>query len=145
MNILVIGESCKDVFVYGDCSRLCPEAPIPVLNYSETKETQGMAANVVNNLYSCGADNVVLATNNNVIKKVRYIDRKTNYMLLRVDENDHVDSTFNFDNVDFSAYDAVVVSDYCKGFLTEAILREISYKHKLTFLDTKKPLSTGLS
>jgi len=30
MKILVIGDSCKDVFIYGKANRLCPEAPVPV-------------------------------------------------------------------------------------------------------------------
>ena len=30
MKILVIGDSCKDVFIYGTANRLCPEAPVPV-------------------------------------------------------------------------------------------------------------------
>ena len=30
MNILVIGDSCKDVFIYGDIERISPEAPVPV-------------------------------------------------------------------------------------------------------------------
>ena len=31
-SILIIGDSCKDVFVYGEISRLSPEAPVPVFN-----------------------------------------------------------------------------------------------------------------
>ena len=30
MTILIVGDSCEDVFVYGDITRICPEAPIPV-------------------------------------------------------------------------------------------------------------------
>ena len=29
-SILIIGDSCKDVFIYGDIERISPEAPIPV-------------------------------------------------------------------------------------------------------------------
>ena len=32
MKLLVIGESCLDVYQYGDSVRLCPEAPVPVFN-----------------------------------------------------------------------------------------------------------------
>jgi len=32
MKILVIGDSCTDVFIYGDIERVCPEAPVPVFN-----------------------------------------------------------------------------------------------------------------
>jgi len=31
-KILVIGELGTDVFVYGEVKRICPEAPVPVLN-----------------------------------------------------------------------------------------------------------------
>ena len=30
-DILVIGESCRDVFIYCDANRLCPDVPVPVL------------------------------------------------------------------------------------------------------------------
>ena len=30
MKILVIGDSCKDKYIYGLCERMCPEAPVPV-------------------------------------------------------------------------------------------------------------------
>jgi bifunctional ADP-heptose synthase (sugar kinase/adenylyltransferase) len=31
-KVLVIGDSCTDVFRYGNCDRLCPEAPVQYLN-----------------------------------------------------------------------------------------------------------------
>ena len=31
INILVVGELCEDNFIYGECKRLCPEAPVPVM------------------------------------------------------------------------------------------------------------------
>ena len=41
MNVLVIGDCCEDVFIYGDIERISPEAPIPVFvfekYYSESK------------------------------------------------------------------------------------------------------------
>ena len=30
-RVLVVGESCKDVFVYCDAMRLAPDVPVPVL------------------------------------------------------------------------------------------------------------------
>ena len=32
MKVLVIGDSCKDKFIYGKCERICHEAPVPVFN-----------------------------------------------------------------------------------------------------------------
>ena len=39
MKILIIGESCLDVYQYGDSRRLCPEAPVPVFNSNNFKNT----------------------------------------------------------------------------------------------------------
>ena len=62
MKILVIGDSCIDRFVYCDINRICPEAPVPVLNPIKVVENEGMAGNVVKNLESLGAT-VELVTN----------------------------------------------------------------------------------
>ncbi len=51
-RILVIGETCRDVFVYCDSNRLCPEAPVPVLNIVDQRENPGMAGNVRRNIES---------------------------------------------------------------------------------------------
>ena len=50
VKILVIGELCVDRFVYCEIKRLCPEAPVPVLNPVYTTTNDGMAGNVVENL-----------------------------------------------------------------------------------------------
>ena len=55
MKILVIGESCRDVFNYGSCIRLCPEAPVPVFNPVEVIDNGGMAKNVYRTVMSLGA------------------------------------------------------------------------------------------
>ena len=43
-KVLVIGDSCTDVFVYGDIDRIAPEAPVPVIKTLYQKENPGMAA-----------------------------------------------------------------------------------------------------
>ena len=146
MKILVIGDSCIDVFIYGKVSRLCPEAPVPIFNPIEKpqKENGGMADNVVANLYSCGAEQVDLITNKDKSTKIRYVEESSNQMLLRVDWDDEIKDRLTAEQVldiDFSKYDAVIVSDYCKGFLDEDLMRLISYKANVSFLDTKKKLS----
>ena len=75
MKILIIGESCLDVFHYGVCKRLCPEAPVPVFNSVEIKENGGMAMNVYNNVKKFN-DNVDILTNENWknIKKTRFVE-----------------------------------------------------------------------
>tara|TARA_R110001583_G_scaffold65162_2_gene188414 strand:- start:262 stop:1041 length:780 start_codon:yes stop_codon:yes gene_type:complete len=142
-KIVVIGDSCTDVFIYGDVQRIAPEAPVPVLIPKRETSNPGMAANVVTNLKSLGAD-VDLITNNNNIRKVRYIDDRYNQMVLRVDENDRCEryngKIFTLQNGTID-YDAIVISDYCKGFLTEEDIIAFAQNAKCpVFLDTKKLL-----
>ena len=139
MNILVIGDSCTDVFVYGEIDRLCPEAPVPVFQPVHTKENGGMARNVKNNLVSLGAD-VHIISNSNGMKKVRYVDNNSNQMIMRLDENDVCGRIKDLENILFSDYDAVVISDYDKGFLHVDDIRYISEICKNVFIDTKKKI-----
>jgi bifunctional ADP-heptose synthase (sugar kinase/adenylyltransferase) len=138
MKILVIGDSCTDVFIYGRCERLSPEAPIPVFEPSKTVTNDGMAGNVVANLRKLGVEKVELITNHEQITKTRYVEYKSNQMLLRVDSNDSVQNSFDIKKVDFDSYDAVIVADYDKGFLTNDDIQMIGSKSKLSFIDTKK-------
>jgi len=140
LRILVIGDSCTDVFIYGMCSRLSPEAPIPVFEPTKTITNQGMAGNVVANLNKLGVQKVELITNHEQITKTRYVEYKSNQMLLRVDSNDSVQNSFDIKKVDFESYDAVVVADYDKGFLTNEDIKKIGKKAKLSFIDTKKTI-----
>jgi D-beta-D-heptose 7-phosphate kinase/D-beta-D-heptose 1-phosphate adenosyltransferase len=141
VKILVIGESCKDVFKYGKCERLDPAAPAIVYCPLETKENGGMAMNVFNNIKSLGAD-VEIHTNQNwtIVTKTRFVDKKTNYILLREDNNDNQYGNCDLKLIDFEKYDAIVISDYNKGFLSRLDIKEICKKHPLVFLDTKKEI-----
>ena len=144
MKILVIGDSCTDVFVYGYCKRLCPEGPIPIFEPSRTITNMGMSGNVVANLKSMGAEKVELVTNKEQITKTRYVEEKANHLIIRIDSNDKVSNSFDIKRVPFNDYDAVIVSDYDKGFLSLADIKMISDSHSLTFIDTKKPLAAEM-
>tara|TARA_B110000285_G_scaffold212242_1_gene255622 strand:+ start:383 stop:1132 length:750 start_codon:yes stop_codon:yes gene_type:complete len=145
MKILIIGDKCTDRFIYGTIDRICPEAPVPVFNPSHQKENQGMAGNVYANIKSLISNKngeVELITNTTDILKERYVDKKSNQMLLRVDSNDICDQISDtvLETIEWSNYDAVIVSDYCKGFLTEENIKHIVNSHPLTFVDTKKEI-----
>ena len=142
-RILVIGESCRDIFHYGECNRLAPEAPAPVFNPVLTSENQGMAMNVQKNLQALGA-NCDIVTNSNwqSILKERYIHLNTNQMFLRVDNGDNDIERLQVKDLDLESYKTVVISDYCKGFLTKEDIEYISKNHDRVFLDTKKVLGT---
>ena len=139
MKILVIGDSCTDKFIYGECNRICPEAPVPVFNPIEQKSNGGMAKNVFNNLVSLSNDwEIDLVTNEDEITKTRLVDKKTNQMLLRVDEDDYCKRVKNDVITKLGDYDAVVISDYDKGFLTESSIKYLIAKYPMTFIDSKK-------
>ena len=136
MKILLIGDSCIDKYVYGDAKRLSPEAPVPVLNYIRSVSTEGMAWNVFNNLNAFGAE-VDMITQEEEIVKTRYIDKKSNQQILRVDEEYEVEE-LKFEKPE-NNYDALVISDYNKGFITQEKLFEIVYSFQgPVFVDTKK-------
>jgi len=139
MNILVIGDSCTDVFRYGKVTRIAPEAPVPIIIPEKEKSNPGMAGNVVANLKALGV-NVEFLTNKTEIRKVRYVCSKYNHLLLRVDENDTCER-INIIPFKTGTFDAVIISDYCKGFLKEEDIEIISKSFECpVFLDTKKIL-----
>ena len=140
-KILVVGESCMDIFIYGDTPRLSPEGPAPVFIPTQEKYNGGMASNVESNLISLGCE-VDLITNTSSITKTRYVHESSNTLLLRVDEGDVVKQVEDskLKNVDYWEYNMVVISDYNKGFLTEEDIAYIAYKHPNTICDTKKKL-----
>lgn len=102
-----------------------------------------MAGNVVENLRALGVRKTELITNNEQIIKTRYVETKSNQMLLRVDGNDKVSNTFDYRKVDFDSYDAVIVADYDKGYLTYDNIKKIGQNSKLSFIDTKKTIGSG--
>ena len=148
MKVLVIGDSCEDIFIYGDITRLSPEAPVPVLQPTRETKHGGMALNVYNNFLSLGAKVDIITNEKSQIRKVRYVDIRTNQMVLRVDENDEckeIDEVtrmhvYNNQYQD-KTYDAIIISDYCKGFLTELDIELLCKSNKNVFVDTKKQLS----
>ena len=146
IKILVVGDSCLDKFTYGTVVRLAPEAPVPIFNPIHIMTNQGMAGNVVNNLKSIGVI-TCLITNKEEVVKTRYVDERTNQILIRIDENDSVvridKNTLKkiVNNVyNDVVYDAIIISDYDKGFLREEDIDFICKNNKNIFIDTKKIL-----
>jgi rfaE bifunctional protein kinase chain/domain len=52
IRVLVIGDVMLDQFIWGSVSRISPEAPVPVLDFSRESYMPGGAANVARNLVS---------------------------------------------------------------------------------------------
>ena len=61
MKILVIGDSCTDIFRYGKVERIAPEAPIPIIVPEHETSNPGMAGKVVAKLKALGLSDAEIA------------------------------------------------------------------------------------
>ena len=141
--IIVIGESCTDIYVYTKSTRLSPEAPVPVLIPTHKVKAGGMAMNVYNNVRNMNPNvSIRLITQKNKIKKKRYVDEKSNHSFIRVDTGENnVDSYYgDIDN----KYGVTIISDYNKGYLTNDDIIKIAKQSKITILDSKRRLTDDI-
>lgn len=136
MRILVIGDVCIDEYRYGEIRRVNPESTAPLLNFQDSEEKMGMAFNVAQNLKAFGAD-VTLSVSQEISRKIRYIDRRTGEHILRVDQDVEA-QPYNF-SVPLKDFDAIVISDYNKGFVWNETIKELRHQFKgAIYMDTKK-------
>ena len=185
MRFVVIGDIMIDETVYGGVERISPEAPVPVLSKTKVRRVIGGAGNVATNLRAicprarvdligiASRDCLALLNNYSLNSiylytppevriapekmnvKLRFIDTKTGYQLLRVDNEDDVgikelslDWQFTKDIIEqgdrcLPGADAVIISDYCKGAITEELARSIisHVKNNMNvpvFVDTRR-------
>lgn len=54
LRVLVVGDLMLDQFVWGDVSRISPEAPVPIVRVRRQESRPGGAGNVVTNLVALG-------------------------------------------------------------------------------------------
>ena len=136
MKVLLLGDSCEDEYIYGRCTRLSPEAPVPILDYAKMQTKPGMAANVCLNLQAFDID-ITFLTNTEKIVKTRFVDERSNQHILRVDNEERVKPLLV--PVATNSFDAVVISDYDKGYLTsEKIFEIVEGATCPVFIDSKK-------
>lgn len=135
MRVLVIGDVCIDEYRYGEIRRVNPESTAPLLNFQDSEEKMGMAFNVAQNLKAFGAD-VILSVSEEISRKIRYIDRRTGEHLLRVDQDVEA-KPYKVGSKYF--FDAIVISDYNKGFITDETIWKLRQKFQgPIYMDTKK-------
>jgi bifunctional ADP-heptose synthase (sugar kinase/adenylyltransferase) len=135
-NILLIGDTCVDKYVYGTIDRLSPEAPVPVFVPQREETHRGMAGNVEENLrvLGCGVNLLTVGSST----KTRYIDARSHQHIMRLDDDAQSESIV-LDTVIPPVYDAVVISDYNKGCVSYELVEEISRTYLgPVFIDTKK-------
>ncbi len=58
-KILVVGDLMLDEYIWGQVSRISPEAPIPVVHVQRENALPGGAANVANNIRALGGQAIL--------------------------------------------------------------------------------------
>lgn len=142
-KILLIGDSCEDVYVYGEVLRRCfEERPknegTPVLKVSSTLKKSGMSKNVYESLL-CLNQEVDFFTNSEDVQKVRVFENNKN--IIRIDYNDKVSPIREeiYKKINLKKYDCVVFSDYNKGFVSDQLINYVVKNYNgLIFVDSKK-------
>jgi D-beta-D-heptose 7-phosphate kinase/D-beta-D-heptose 1-phosphate adenosyltransferase len=139
-KVLLIGDNCIDEYQYGYVERISPEAPVPILRYSHTESKPGMVGNVEANLKNLNIDVRTIASEPSI--KTRIVDIKSKQQLVRIDK-DNISASLSIQEIeilDLSVFDAIVISDYNKGFVSYEIVELIRKLYTgPMFLDTKKP------
>lgn len=138
-KVLLLGDNCADEYLWGSVNRISPEAPVPVINYSHSESKPGMVGNVNKNLLNLGIDVTLIAGLSST--KTRVIDTKSKQQLLRIDRDIVSEPLMPADlnKITLSTYDALVIVDYNKGFISYEMIEFL--RRKFTgpmFLDTKK-------
>ncbi len=137
MKILLIGDNGIDQYQFGTVTRISPEAPVPVLNYTHTVTKPGMAANVEDNLLKLGCEVDFVHCVKTCIK-TRVIDSKTGQHLVRIDQ-DIPSKAVKIDYTDIDKYNAIIVSDYNKGSIEYETVENLRKNYPgPIFVDTKK-------
>src|SRR3981189_2995076 len=60
-RVLVVGDAILDEYLLGDCSRISPEAPVPVLKVNASRRVLGGAANTAANIVALGGRATLVA------------------------------------------------------------------------------------
>lgn len=129
MRILVVGDRIEDRYTFGEATRLCPEAPVPVIVPNRKLNSNGGAALVASQLVELGAE-VVTSYGSWSFKERIFAG---SHLVCRVD-NDSVGLMPI--SIDEEA-DVIVVSDYGKGGIERALAHKIVETELPCFVDAK--------
>lgn len=134
-KIILIGDNCVDEYQYGSVDRISPEAPVPVFVPTHIVTKPGMAANVRENLKNLGLE--VVEYLGKPSRKIRLIDERSKQHLLRID-HDVISEPVLAEHLILDA-NAIVISDYNKGYITYELIKELRGRFLgPIFIDTKK-------
>lgn len=138
-NVLILGDVCKDIYIFGECLRLSPEAPVPVLDQKSIEERFGMVANVKNNFANMSPKSTIsyLTHDANLSVKTRFVDSKSGQQIMRHDVSQKIPE-LDLKKIEKKKYDAIIISDYNKGFINSRVVEFLKNLKSPIFVDTKK-------
>ncbi len=160
VTVLCVGDLMLDDFVYGEVSRISPEAPAPVIAVKRSEMVIGGAGNVARNIASLGAHcvfvglvgeddagrtlkaalaaepcitaSLIVDGSRPTTRKVRFVSEHYATHMLRADWEEARPADARTEKALLDAAlsalakaDAVVLSDYAKGVLTQGLIRRL--------------------
>lgn len=166
-SILVIGDVMLDKFIWGDVTRVSPEAPVPVVHVKQETYAPGGAANAAMNVATLGAtcylvglvgDDAAkdvlttLLTAKNVhteglfthprptIQKIRIVGNNQHIVRFDYEEqgpNQREQDMLGYIKTIINTIDLILVSDYAKGVITKTLMTELKAFSKKIIVDPK--------
>lgn len=153
-RILVLGDVMLDTFVYGHCTRISPEAPIPVVRIEREDVMLGGAGNVARNIAALGGEAVLvgivgddaagaalrarIADEAGIVadlvtdgrpttQKIRYVAAQQQMLRADREQTHAADPAPLLAAVtrQLGSVEAVVLSDYAKGVLSPTLLAAV--------------------
>ena len=151
-RVVVLGDIMLDTFIYGRCSRISPEAPIPVIRIEREDVMLGGAGNVARNIATLGGEAVLIGVIGDdaagrafreklsqqagvqsdlvvdgrpTTQKIRYVAAQQQMLRADIEQSHDCDAApllAAFER-QLPGTDAVVFSDYAKGVLTPELLQ----------------------
>ena len=184
VSVLVIGDLAIDEMIYGDTERISREAPVLILQHTETKILLGAASNAANNASSINSGKVSVigvvgddyqaeqlkaafkssnidcsglviengrktvtktrisgACSQSITQQIVRIDRQTKAPITKQTEDLIIEKIHNL----VPKHDAIILSDYHIGVLTQRIIDEaVETAHrynKVIVVDAQKDLN----
>ena len=157
-RILVLGDVMLDQFIWGSVSRISPEAPVPVVDFSHESFMPGGAANVARNLTTfaiatelfgavgndsaagqlrkllreqhIGCAGLVPSATRRTSLKTRIVAHQQQVVRIDRETRDGITPEISRRLLaalksELAKADAVIVGDYGKGVVTQALLNEV--------------------
>ncbi|MDO8481025.1 MAG: PfkB family carbohydrate kinase, partial [Nanoarchaeota archaeon] len=154
-KVLVIGDVMLDKYLFGKVERVSPEAPVPVVAVERERYVPGGAANAANNVACLGGDAVLVGIVGNdlakeiladevkkrgiharfivdpsspTIQKIRVLNGSQQVARIDYEDTAYADEReveAMVEHIMRQEVDAILVSDYAKGTITQALLLDI--------------------